>query len=149
MQHEPEFLLLNGDSFLEIDFAELVGSHRSHGSLATMAVVPVENASRYGTVRMGAESRVLGFAEKTGQNAPGIINAGVYVFDSSILPQISEGPTSLERDVLPRLLEQGVYGVEQRGIFIDIGVPEDYARAMEMCDRLANAALHTAAHPPQ
>ncbi len=41
-------------------------------------------------------------------------------------------PASLERDVFPRLLDQGVYAEEQRGLFIDIGTPADYARAQEL-----------------
>jgi NDP-sugar pyrophosphorylase family protein len=142
MQHESEFLVLNGDSFLQIDFSELISFHRRHGSLATIAVVPVQNASRYGTVQVEVDDRVLGFAEKTGDSAPGIINAGVYVFGSAIFAQIPEGPASLERDVFPNLLELGVYAFEQRRLFIDIGTPDDYGRAKEMYDRLADAALY-------
>jgi len=142
LQHESEFLLLNGDSFLEIDFNELFGFHRRHGGLATMAAVHVENASRYGTVEIGTGGRILGFTEKTGQDSPGIINAGVYVFSSTVFAHIPDGPTSLERDVFPLLLKQGIYALEQRGVFIDIGIPEDYARARKMCDRLANAAVY-------
>jgi len=142
LQHESEFLVLNGDSFLEIDFNEVIGFHRKHRCLATIAVAPVENASRYGTVQMGVEDRVLGFTEKTGQKEPGIINAGVYVFDNAVLAQIPEGPVSLERDIFPRLLQQGLFAAKQQGIFIDIGIPDDYARAREIYDHLVNAALY-------
>jgi len=142
LQKESDFLVLNGDSFLEIDFNELTSFHRKHDSLATIAVAPVENANRYGTVQVRADGRVLGFAEKAGKNAPGVINAGVYVFGSAILPLIPEGSVSLERDVFPRLLKQGLYAREQQGLFIDIGIPEDYARAREMCDRLTHTALY-------
>ena len=62
---------------------------------------------------------------------------------NAVLAQIPEGPASLERDVFPRLLQQGVYAVEQRGLFIDIGTPDDYERARKMCDSLATAALHS------
>ncbi len=72
---------------------------------------------------------------------PGIINAGVYVFDSAVIGQIAEGASSLEREIFPRLLEQGVYALEQPGLFIDIGTPEDYERAQRICDRLSTAAL--------
>lgn len=142
MQHESEFLVLNGDSFLQIDFSDLINFHQKHDGLATIAVVPVQNASRYGTVQVEADDRVLRFAEKTGDNVPGIINAGVYVFGSAIFTEIPEGPTSLERDVFPNLLEQGVYAFEQNRLFIDIGTPDDYGRAREMYDRLADAALY-------
>jgi NDP-sugar pyrophosphorylase family protein len=142
MQHEREFLVLNGDSFLQIDFGALLAVHRKHGSLTTMAVVHVENASRYGTVHSGTDGRITNFAEKTGENTPGLINAGVYVFNSAVLGQIPDGPASLERDVFPMLLEQGIYVFEQHGMFIDIGIPEDYARAGKLCDHLADAAMY-------
>jgi len=126
----PEFLVLNGDSFLEIDFHSLMAFHRGHGgAIATMAVLQVEDASRYGTVCVEGSGRVRGFAEKTGDEAPGLVNGGVYVFSHAVLEHIPEGPASLERDVFPRLLEQGVYAQEQHGMFIDIGTPADYARA--------------------
>jgi D-glycero-alpha-D-manno-heptose 1-phosphate guanylyltransferase len=142
VQQESEFLVLNGDSFLQIDFHELISFHRKHDGLATIAVVPVQNAGRYGTVQIDASDRVVGFAEKTGTNGPGIINAGVYVFGNAILAQIPEGPASLERDVFPRIMKQRVYALEQRGLFIDIGTPDDYGRAGEIYNRLANAALY-------
>ena len=142
VQSESEFLVINGDTFLEIDFNEFILSHRKHGSLATMAVVAVENSSRYGTVQVGGDRRILGFLEKKSQNAPGIINAGVYVFSNAALALIPQGPVSLERDVFPLLMEQGFYAIEQRGMFIDIGTPDDYARAKQMADRLADVALY-------
>src|SRR5882724_10444866 len=64
----PEFLVLNGDSFLEIDLPSLIAFHRQHaGAIATMAVLRVESASRYGTVDVDANGKVAGFAEKTGR----------------------------------------------------------------------------------
>lgn len=140
VQDDAEFLVLNGDSFLEADFGALLSFHRRHAGAATIAVVPVENAGRYGTVRFGADNRVQEFREKTGSNDPGIINAGVYVLSSSVLDKIPDGSVSLERDVFPGLLEHGVYAFEQRGIFIDIGTPDDYRKAKQMYDQLTNAA---------
>jgi D-glycero-alpha-D-manno-heptose 1-phosphate guanylyltransferase len=148
VRNESEFLVINGDTFLEIEFNEFILSHRKHGSLATMAVVPVENSSRYGTVQVGVDGRILGFLEKTGQNTPGIINAGVYVFSNAALALIPLGPVSLERDVFPSLMEQGFYAIEQRGMFIDIGTPYDYERAKKMSDRLADAAIYEPSRIP-
>src|SRR5438309_229543 len=82
----PDFLVLNGDSFLEINFQDLIGSHREHSrAVATMAVVRVEDAGRYGTVNVDSSDRVIGFAEKTGSNAPGLVNGGV-----SVIAKVSE-----------------------------------------------------------
>ena len=137
----PEFLVMNGDSFLEVDFHELVSFHRGHSGLASIAVWGAINAARYGTVRMGARGRVMSFAEKTGSDSPGLINAGVYVFSRAVFEHIPNAPASLEKDVFPYLLDHGIYGLEQHGIFIDIGTPEDHARAQRLCDRLNEAAV--------
>jgi NDP-sugar pyrophosphorylase family protein len=128
----PEFLVLNGDSFLEINIHELRLFHQEHNGIATMAVLSVEEAGRYGTINVNASDRVTGFTEKTGSNAPGLVNGGIYVFSEAIWQHLPEGHASLERDVFPRLLDQRVYAQKQHGMFIDIGTPGDYARAQQL-----------------
>ena len=140
LEASKDFLVMNGDSFVEADFREMLHLHRRRGALMSMAVCRVEDASRYGTVQVDRHSRVIGFGEKTGNRVPGLINAGVYIFNREVLKQIPEGPCSLERQVFPDMLENGIYAVEQRGMFIDIGTPEDYARARTICDRLYASA---------
>jgi D-glycero-alpha-D-manno-heptose 1-phosphate guanylyltransferase len=136
----PEFVVMNGDSFLEVDFHSLMDFHRGHDAIATMAVLRVEDTGRYGTVHVDATGRVRGFTEKTGRDTPGLVNGGVYIFSHAVCQLIPEQPASLERDVFPRLLDHGVYAQEQRGMFIDIGTPADYARAQQLCDSLNEAA---------
>ena len=136
-----EFLVMNGDSFLEIELSRLIQFHRGHGGLVSMAAVHVEKAGRYGTVCLDAMNRVTGFAEKTGSDRPGLINAGVYVFSPAIFDWIPEGQASLERDVFPLVLDSGVYALTQNGMFIDIGTPDDYLRAQQLCDRLYEMAV--------
>jgi D-glycero-alpha-D-manno-heptose 1-phosphate guanylyltransferase len=129
----PEFVVLNGDSFLQVNFQDLIRFHREHPrAVATIAVVRVEDAGRYGTVNMDSSDRVSGFAEKTGSDAPGLINGGVYVFSQAVWQSIPKGKASLERDVFPQLIDQGLYAHEQHGIFVDIGTPVDYVRAQEL-----------------
>jgi NDP-sugar pyrophosphorylase family protein len=140
LKDSSEFLVMNGDSFLEMDFYSFLAFHRSHDATATIAVFKVENTNRYGTVNVDTDGRVRGFAEKTGRDVPGLVNGGVYIFKQVVLQCIPEQPSSLEKDIFPRLLEQGVYAQEQRGLFIDIGTPGDYVRAQGLCDSLDNAA---------
>jgi len=141
LRNTPHFLVMNGDSFLDIDFGRLVRFHHERDALVSMAVLPVQNANRYGTVQADSGGRVIRFMEKTGQEAPGLVNAGVYVFSRAVLDHIPEGSSSLERDLFPSLLADRVFAQEQQGMFIDIGTPEDYARAQAICDRLHHAAL--------
>ena len=136
-----DFLVMNGDSFLEMDIPQFIDFHHAHQGLISVAVRCVENAARYGTVEVDGQFKITGFKEKTGSDAPGLVNGGVYVFKSSLLADIPTGPSSLERDVLPRLLDRGAFALEQQGMFIDIGTPEDYARAQELCESMYKAAI--------
>lgn len=136
----PDFLVMNGDSFLEMNFRQFIRFHRMHDGLVSMAVRKVSNAARYGTVRTNQSNRIVAFDEKRHSKAPGIINGGVYLFRRAILKHIPDGTASLERDVFPRLLERGIYAVEQTGMFIDIGTPDDYARAQVLGRNLQQAA---------
>lgn len=132
LQGGADFLVMNGDSFIEIDFLELIRVHRVRRALATIAIVPVENAGRYGTVSTDSNDKVVEFREKTGSDSPGLVNAGVYVFSPVVFQHIPAGPVNLEKDVFPKLLDHGVAAARQRGAFIDIGTPVDYARAQEL-----------------
>lgn len=134
-----EFLVMNGDSFMEMDLRDLIEFHRRCEGIASMAVVRVKNERRYGTVRFASDGRVTGFAEKSDGAPSGFVNAGAYVFSRRIFEHIPEGPVSLERDVFPKILGQGLYAMEQQGVFIDIGTPEDYTRAQALCERLYQA----------
>jgi D-glycero-alpha-D-manno-heptose 1-phosphate guanylyltransferase len=135
-----DFLVMNGDSFMEMDFRELIAFHHRSGGLGSMAVVRMKNEMRYGTVRVAADGRVTGFLEKSAGDSTGLVNAGVYVFSQRIFEHLPEGQAGLEKDVFPRILDQGLYASEQRGVFIDIGTPEDYGRAQALCERLYEAA---------
>jgi NDP-sugar pyrophosphorylase family protein len=137
-----EFLVMNGDSFLETDFNQFLRFHREHGGMISMALRRVPDTARYGTVELDASDRVVGFSEKNGNNIPGLVNGGVYIFNRAVLEHIPEGQASLETEIFPKLLPNGVYGLEQRGMFIDIGTPEDYARAQTLVENLNQAALH-------
>jgi len=133
LKDAEDFLVLNGDSFLEMDFHQLIRFHHEHGAVVSMAIRSVPNAARYGSVRTDKLNRIIAFAEKRGIAEPGLISGGVYVFKSSALKRIPDGPASLEVDVFPKLLEEGMFAIPQDGLFIDIGTPEDYARAQTLC----------------
>jgi len=134
------FLVVNGDSFFDVDPAALIAFHRRRRALVTMALAPAPGGARYGTVRAAHSGKILKFVEKeTARSRHSWINAGVYVFDRSVVSRIPAGrEVSLEREVFPRLIGERFYGYPARGYFIDIGMPEDFARAQkEFHDRFA------------
>jgi D,D-heptose 1,7-bisphosphate phosphatase len=121
------FLMLNGDSFLDFNMLDLAVRDAAEPWLAWLALREVQNVGRYGTVVLKGD-RVAVFGEKTA-SGPGLINAGIYWLNRSILYEIGQPPVSMERDLLPRLAARGlVRGTAYDGRFIDIGTPEDLAR---------------------
>ncbi len=137
------WLVMNGDSLFDVSLAGLVATHRQASVPATLGLVRVEDAGRYGSIETAADGAVTAFVEKADAAGPGLVNGGLYVIERSTLELIPEGrPASLEREVLPRLVGRGLRGVVLDGFFIDIGVPHDYLRAerAEAFRRLAQTA---------
>jgi D-glycero-alpha-D-manno-heptose 1-phosphate guanylyltransferase len=125
--------LVNGDTFLRYDLAALEYAAEAQQLSLSMALAHVTDVARYGAVEV-AHGRVQAFCEKGGQG-PGWINAGSYYLTGDALDRLSmgRGPFSFETDLLLPLATAGQVGVLQATTdFIDIGVPEDYARAQSL-----------------
>jgi D-glycero-alpha-D-manno-heptose 1-phosphate guanylyltransferase len=124
-----EVFVLNGDTYLEVDYGAMRASHSSASAMLTIAVCHVADAGRYGALEL-ADDRVQGFSEK-GRAGAGWINGGTYLLAPSLHPRLpSAHAFSFERDFLQRdvgRLEPLAF--RSSGRFIDIGTPEDYARA--------------------
>ena len=134
--HDEQFLVLNGDIFTLIDYTRLLKRHKEKGAVATIALLCVENPSRYGTVKLTKDNRITQFVEKApiGQTPSNIINAGVYVLEPEIFDYIPGGrPVSIEHEVFPKLAQEGkLFGYEFNDIWVDIGKPADFLRASRM-----------------
>ena len=127
-------MVMNGDSFTGADLCDFVEAHRGSDAEGSILAAEVEDTASFGRLGVSPEGRVLEFSEKDpDQTGPGLINAGVYLFDAAMMEKIKtmEGP-SLERDVF-QALDPGTLGaVVGQGPFIDIGTPEDLQRASEV-----------------
>jgi len=132
---EP-FLVLNGDILTNFDYTNFMKKHIEKGARATIALYRVDDPSRYGVAELTEKNRVVRFVEKPIRNkAPSnLINAGVYCLEPEVFDYIPrEQPVSIERQVFPRLAEEGkLYGCDFKGFWIDIGEPEDYLKANEL-----------------
>ena len=129
---EPDVFVLNGDSYADLDLADMQARHCEAHVPLTVCAVEVPDAARYGRILV-RDDRITGFSEK-GATGPGLINAGIYLMRRNLLavPELPE-VFSFERDVLEaRLADLRPLAYQTRGRFIDIGVPEDYARAQAM-----------------
>ncbi len=136
---QERFLLLNGDSFFDFNILDLAA--RAKAGLVHMALRANVVGDRFGRVVLDGD-RVRSFIAP-GQGATGPVNAGAYVVDRGILARVGGLPASLEQDVFPALAADGAMtGTSYRGYFIDIGIPEDYARAdVELTGQLRRPAV--------
>jgi len=125
------FVVMNGDSFLDVDLNRLIDCHLGKKALATMALAQVEDPTRYGAVEINAKGEIEDFVEKGQGSQSKLVNGGVYVLNRRIFDHIPEEKVSLEKEVFPNLVGKGFCGMPVKGFFIDIGVPEDYKRLQE------------------
>lgn len=129
---EETFLVLYGDVFSDVDVRAVIELHKSKTALMTLTAVQVDSPERYGILGIDEEGRVVSFIEKpTYRPQSNLANAGVYVFEPEVLEYIDEGrKQKISMDLIPRVLKTGrVYAHIHKGIWFDIGVPEDYLRA--------------------
>ena len=126
------FMVLNGDVLTDLDLTALQHQHSETGAVATLGLYPVDDPSSYGLVRRGEDGAVLEFLEKPEpeQIDTDEVNAGTYVLERAVLDLIPTGrAVSIEREVFPRLVGQGLYGRRLDGYWMDIGTPERYLQA--------------------
>ncbi len=124
------FLLLNGDSLFDTNLAALLAdaARDPPSVLGRLLLRQTEDAARFGVVAMTGDT-ITGFRERPDRVEAGIINAGIAVLSRAIAAECAP-MCSLERDVLPRLAQAGALrGTVREGWFVDIGVPDDLARA--------------------
>lgn len=126
-----DVVVLNGDTFFDVNLDELLEQHRLYPSSITLALKPMDNFDRYGNVQICEnDNQITAFDEKKHCDK-GLINGGVYIINRlecsfEGLPQ----RFSFETEVLqPQCILGKLYGAVQNGYFIDIGIPEDYAKA--------------------
>lgn len=129
---DDRFFALNGDVLTDLDLSALWEMHLDRGARASLGLYPVEDPTGYGLVDLAGDGRVLDFHEKPepGHAGPGLINAGTYVLEKSAFDDVPEGrEVSIEREIFPTLVENGLFGLRLDGYWMDIGTPDRYLEA--------------------
>ena len=132
------FLILNGDSFCDMDYGALLSFHSRQRAVATLTLSAVSPRADVGSVVVNASGLVVGFQEKSPADNPLAdghqlyVNAGVYSFSRNIFSLMPRREVfSLEKDVFPALTGEPVYGFVIKEGFMDIGTPQRYAEAQK------------------
>lgn len=123
---DERFLLLNGDTWFDFNWLDLLRMAAQGPVLAARSIAVVE---RYETLEVNGTGLVTQIVPRGKINGPALINGGAYVLDKADLVGFPE-KFSIEYDLLPSLVQQGrLHAAAYQGYFIDIGVPESFAEA--------------------
>jgi mannose-1-phosphate guanylyltransferase len=155
LEGDEPFFVLNSDVICEFPFKHMLEFHKKHGAEGTLLVrsfyiweltkpqkvTKVEEPSKYGVVVAKEDGKIDRFVEKPKVFVGNKINAGIYLFNSKVLDRIKPEPTSIEKEIFPKMAEEGqLYSMVLKGYVIirvilnlfsarfwmDIGQPKDY-----------------------
>ena len=135
-------LVFNGDSYVHMDFHRFVQFHYSRQSHMTLALARKPCSGSFGLVEVENDGVVKRFSEKVSTGKAEWVNAGIYVMEESIFGSIpQEGVVSLEQEILPKWVGQGLHGYAQEEELFDIGTPSSLAQAQAFFRDHASEAL--------
>jgi mannose-1-phosphate guanylyltransferase len=137
---EERFVMLNGDILTDFDLSAQIIQHERTGARATLGLVAVPDPTNYGLVRLAADRSVSEFVEKPSsdkvaeglgaQREENLISAGAYVLERELLELVPAGcNVSIEREIWPQLVGNGLFGFPGTGYWLDIGTPARYLQA--------------------
>lgn len=128
---QTDIFIINGDTFFDVNLAEMYRAHQKNKATLTIATKCMKDFNRYGTVITDETKRIIGFTEKK-DCAKGNINGGIYLLTHNALDNMLVSKFSFELDYMQKKVSaSNFYAFPSKGYFIDIGIPEDYAKAQE------------------
>lgn len=135
--------VLNGDTFFDVDLPSLYKYYKANNADIVLSLKPMQQFDRYGSIQMDDTTRITKFEEKQYLES-GLINGGVYLLNKECFRKIEHKQGELlpikfsfEKDILEKYVDElKFYGKTFDNYFIDIGIPEDYARAQQEFDVL-------------
>lgn len=122
--------IINGDTFFDVDCTAFQAFHESMQADLSIALKPMTDFDRYGSVTINEKKRILTFNEKQ-HCKEGLINGGMYLVNSDVLKKLNlPEKFSFEKDIMEAQVDNlNIFGFEQDRYFIDIGIPSDFKKA--------------------
>ena len=138
IENDDPFLIMNGDSFLDIDLRILKKFHVSNNLDLTITIKKMDDCKRYGQIILN-NNKISKFLYP-GNNASGYINSGVYITHRQIFKSTSlKSFFSFEKDFLKKSVNNvNSMCFKTDDYFIDIGVIEDYKKLCKESHKLIN-----------
>ena len=124
------FLVVNGDTYLNIDYKLFLKYHLKKRSKLSVAVTRRSESESYGVVSLDSKNRIMAFSGDGATIEGGYVSGGAYIVDPLTLNFIPKHSfISLEQEVIPEFINSGIgcYGYIFKGRFYDIGTPDRYA----------------------
>jgi mannose-1-phosphate guanylyltransferase len=144
---EGLLFVFNSDIICDFPIKDMIAYHKSHGAEGTLMVTEVEDPSRFGVIVSDEDGTINRFVEKPTDFVSNKINAGLYLFNTSIIDRIPLKPTSIEREIFPVMAkDKALYSMVLDGFWMDIGQPKDFLKGTQMyLDFLESKACETLA----
>jgi NDP-sugar pyrophosphorylase family protein len=134
---DGDFLVTNADTWLCSGIRELTALRAP-----ALAVIQLNDPSRYGQVKFDHSHKIIAFAEKSAADTSGWVNAGLCLLRAEIFKNWDGAEFSLERLTFPKLVQHGkIRAVIIESDFIDIGIPVDYERFCHWISENRNTKL--------
>lgn len=126
------FLVMNGDLLTDLDFNELVAYHHEQQAVLTIATHTRHVKIDLGVLEFDSDHRITAYIEKPEKSYH--VSMGIYVYEPRVLKYIEQGKYLDFPELVLRLLDKGekVSAYPTQCLWLDIGRPDDYARAQEL-----------------
>lgn len=138
LAEDESVIVINGDTFFQIDLNYLIGQSEKSKMQFAIALKYLENFNRYGLITFDKQYKLTGFIEKTTQLSSGFINGGIYIIRKDFFETKTnrfkfdtESNFSFEEFIVATYREENYFGIPFDNYFIDIGIPDDYLKAVK------------------
>ena len=133
LKDAEDIFIFNSDITCEFPLQQMFEFHKKHGKEGTIATVRVKDPSRFGVIITDENEKILNFVEKPKEFVGDRINGGLYIFSNKFLNRVEAKPTSIEREIFPKMASDGeLYAYKMKGFWADIGKPKDFLIGVEL-----------------
>lgn len=148
---DEQALVINGDTFFDINLDNFLEFHNKNKSFATIALSHVLDVSSYGEINLDAQKKIISFTQNPATNShprAGLVNGGVYMLSRSAIAKITQltPPFSIERDFFAKSISiEPVYGYASDTTHYDIGTPTGFRKTDSFLNRFGQIIIRSRA----